>query len=283
MVLPRWALFALLFSPLGAQPTVQAHFHHVHLNSTDPAAAADFYAKHFDCEKADFQGAPAIWAQKSWLLFNKVDAPPPADVISGIWHIGWGAEDMKAEYQRQLDLGAQFQTPLTDISDLARSPGFYYAYVEGPDHVLIELNTARHHHFGHIHMFSEDPVAAGEWYIDNFGATTFRKPPYSRQVVLYKGFQVAPAMSLMMDNVNIIIYPLPHAAQTFPDLWKGRTTLESTKGRVVDHLAFSVDDLPAAKKTLAAKGITVGPDNIIDGPDKVRIELVQGTASKDGH
>ena len=60
-------------------------------------------------------------------------------MISTIWHIGWGAEDMKAAYQKELDLGAKFQTPLTDISDLANSPGFYYAYVDGPDHALIEL------------------------------------------------------------------------------------------------------------------------------------------------
>ena len=28
-----------------------------------------------------------------------------------------------------------------------------------------------------------------------------------------------------------------------PELWKNRKTFEPTKGRVVDHLAFSVDNL----------------------------------------
>jgi catechol 2,3-dioxygenase-like lactoylglutathione lyase family enzyme len=274
---PRFlgALLVGCFS-LAGQPVVQAHFHHVHLNSTDPAAAIEFYSTHFDCEKGEYQGQPAVRAQKSWLLFNKVDKAPPSEVVSTIWHIGWGAEDMKATYQKELDLGARFQTPITDISDLANSPGFYYAYVDGPDHALIELNTAKHHYFGHLHLFSADPVAAGVWYIDNFGATTYRKPPFPNQPRFYKGFQVAPSMSLMMDNVNIIIFPMEHASQTFPDIWKGRDRFSSTKGRVIDHIAFSVDDVKQATAALKAKGIAVSADGFIDGPDGIRIELVQG-------
>src|SRR5260370_20396606 len=55
-----------------APPVSLAHFHHVQLNSTDPAAAIDFYTSKFDCEKARFAGKiDAVWAQKSWLFFNK--------------------------------------------------------------------------------------------------------------------------------------------------------------------------------------------------------------------
>ncbi len=272
--MPRVATFLVLFSGFAAwaQPTVPAHFHHVHLNSTNPTAAAEFYAKHFDCEKADYQGKPAVWAQKSWLLFDRVDAAPPSDVLSAVWHIGWGAEDMPATYQKQLELGAKFQTPITDISDLAMSKGFYYAYVDGPDHVLIELNTARHHHFGHLHLFSDDPVAAGEWYIQNFGATTGRKPPYSREPRFYKGVQVGPSMSLLMDNVNIIIFPSGYL--------KDHTKFVPTKGRVVDHIAFSVDNIREASAKLQAAGIAVSADGFLDGPDGIRIELVQGQAAR---
>src|SRR5450432_2213721 len=53
-----------------AQEKPAAHFHHVHLNSTDPTAAIEFYTHHFDCEKASYRGQDAVWAQKSWLLFN---------------------------------------------------------------------------------------------------------------------------------------------------------------------------------------------------------------------
>jgi predicted enzyme related to lactoylglutathione lyase len=255
-----------------AQDKPVAHFHHVHLNSTDPAAAIEFYTHHFDCEKSSYQGQAAVWAQKSWLLFNKVSTPAPFDVVSAIWHIGWGAEDMPATYRKQLDMGTVFQTPITDISGLANTPGFYYAYVDGPGHELIELNTSNHHHFGHLHLFSEDPVAAGEWYVNNFGAVQRGR---SREPRFYKGFQVSPVSSLMMDNVNIIIFPMEHARQTFPELWKDRKAFEPSKNRVIDHIAFSVDDLAAAKERLRKAGIDVDRDGFLEGPDHIRIELVK--------
>ena len=220
-----------------AQDKPVAHFHHVHLNSTDPAAAIEFYTHHFDCEKSSYKGQDAVWAQKSWLLFNKVSSPAPSDVVSAIWHIGWGAEDMPATYRKQLDMGTVFQTPITDISGLANTSGFYYAYVDGPGHELIELNTSSHHHFGHLHLFSEDPIAAGEWYVNNFGA-------------------------------------VEHARQTFPELWKDRKAFESSKNRAIDHIAFSVDDLAAAKERLHKAGIEVDREGFLEGPDRIRIELV---------
>src|SRR5262249_46015846 len=93
-----------------------AHFHHLHLNSVDPKTAIDFYPSKFDCEKAQFAGVqPAVWTQKSWLLFHKVKTPPPWEFTSAIWHFGWGAEDMKAAYQKQLDMKTKFFTPISPI------------------------------------------------------------------------------------------------------------------------------------------------------------------------
>jgi len=192
-----------------------AHFHHVHLNSTDPAAAIDFYTSKFDSEKAKFAGLlDAVWAQKSWLLFTKVTAPPKSEITSTIWHIGWGAEDMKATYQKQLDSGTKFATPITDISDIGGGTKmgiFFYAYVDGPDHQLIELNTANHHHFCNIHLLSKDPIAAGDWYVKEFGLARQDRPNPSREPRMYKGYQIGPGSSLMMDNVNIIIFPWQYA------------------------------------------------------------------------
>ena len=85
---------------IGAQAQQLVHFHQMHLNSTNPDAAIEFYTKHFRSEPARFGGMNAVWTQKSWLLFNKVKQAPPSDVVSAIYHIGWGAEDTKAEYQR---------------------------------------------------------------------------------------------------------------------------------------------------------------------------------------
>src|SRR5258708_20639199 len=99
---------------------------------------------------------------------NKVKKEPAWEMNWGIWHIGWGAEDMPATYKKQVDSGTKFYTPMTDISDLTRTKGFYYAYVDGPDHALIELNTAAHHRFGHLHLSRTDPIPTVQFYMKNF-------------------------------------------------------------------------------------------------------------------
>ena len=267
-----------------------AHFHHLHLNTTDPAEAIKFYTSKFDCERASFLGEDAVWAQKSWLLFSKVSSAPPWDLVSAVWHFGWGAEDMKATYQRQLEMGTKFFTPITDISDIGggtATGAFFYAYVQGPDHALIELNTASHHNFGHLHLFSEDPVSAGEWYMKHFGLQRRSTRPPSREARFYRGFQIGPSMSLMMDNVNLIIYPIQYSKQAYGEQWKGQTAISSTKGRVVDHVGFSVDSLNETIERLKSEGVkisnpTSGPRGLkrafIEGPDYIQIELVEGHA-----
>lgn len=280
-VLSRLSLIAFVIVAAAQEPP-KAHFHHIHLNTVDPAAAVAFYTGKFDCDRAKFGKTDAVWAQKSWILFSKVNTAPPWEIVSAVWHFGWGAEDMQAAYRKQLASGTRFQTPITDISDLAGKPphSFFFAYIDGPDHALIELNTAAHHRFGHIHLLSEDPVAAGEWYKKYFGMTGYIGP---RKPRVYRSVHVEPVASLQMDNVNIIIFPVEYARDALPDLWKNRQAFEPTKGRVVDHLAFSVDSLPDSLKRLRQDGIKVEQANsvFIEGPDKIRIELVEGQAHKD--
>jgi catechol 2,3-dioxygenase-like lactoylglutathione lyase family enzyme len=274
------ALLALSLAAT-AQESPKAHFHHIHLNATDPAAAINFYTRKFDCEKGAFGGQDAVWAQKSWILFNKVKASPPSDIVSTIWHFGWGAEDMPATYQKQLDSGTTFQTPITDISDLVGKPAgnFFFAYVDGPDHALIELNTAAHHHFGHIHLLSEDPIAAGQWYKKHFGISGYIGPRTAR---VYRGVHVEPVASLNMDNVNIIIFPVEYARDAMPALWKGRQSFEPTKGRVVDHIAFSVDSVSETRARLQKEGVKVTDTPFIEGPDRISIELIPSDRQPSG-
>ena len=282
------SVLGLLCAVANAQNV--AHWHHVHINATDPARSVEFYASKFDCEKARYQDKQdAVWAQKSWLLFAKTAKAPPHDIVSPIWHIGWGAEDMKATYAKQVASGTKFQTPLTDISDLAGRPpeSFFYAYVDGPDHELIELNTANNHRFGHLHLLSLNPVAAGEWYASKLGLRLSGKQTQKR---VYKGFQVAPSAFVQADNVNIIIYPVEYARTQWPELWKeDRKDFESTRGRAIDHIAFSVDDLGATLTRLRGEGVRVlsEPRSIlgvksamIEGPDQIAIELVEGIANR---
>jgi len=154
------------------------------------------------------------------------------------------------------------------------------------------LNTAPHHHLGHVHLLSADPVAAGEWYMKYFGAIRRAKEPPSREPAFYKGYQVGPGMSLMSDNINIIIFPMEFARKAYADEWKNRAAFDPTEGCVVDHIGFSFENLGDALQKLRNDGVKVTQEieaafhgkvkyALIEGPDRVRIELVEGQAHKE--
>src|SRR4030095_1464499 len=90
------------------------------------------------------------------------------------------------------------------------------------------MNTARHHNFEHVHMFSADPPAAGAWYAKQFGFRSFAQTENR----IYRDVQIAPSAFVTADHVSMIIYPVEYRGGTFV----------STRGRVVDHLGFTVDD-----------------------------------------
>ena len=271
------------------------HFHHVHLNTTDPERAIQFYTTKFEASKARFAGMQdAVWAYDSWILFTKVSAPPPWELVSPIWHIGWGAEDIKATYRKQLDSGTKFYAPLTKLSPDNAASEFYFAYVESPDRALIELNTADHHHFGHVHLLSADPVATAEWYMKHFGATRRGNAttPLSREPRFRGSLQIGPSVSLMCDHVNLIIYPVEYSKTAYAEQWQpGQTKLVSPRGRTIDHIGFSVSDLNATLATFRKDGVkvTAEPRSIangqikfafIEGPDQMAIELIEDHTSK---
>ena len=99
-------------------------------------------------------------------------------------------------------------------------------------------------------------------------------------------------MSLMADNINIIIFPVEFARKAYAAQWNGRTAFETTEGRVVDHVGFSFDNLADALERMRKDGIRVTQEietafhgkvkyAFIEGPDKIRIELVEGQARKE--
>jgi catechol 2,3-dioxygenase-like lactoylglutathione lyase family enzyme len=198
---------------------------------------------------------------------------------------------MQSTYQQQLAKGMRFATPITDISDMVGGDRqFFYAYVDGPDHVLIELNTAAHHNFGHVHLFSADPPAAGAWYAKELGVRSFAQT--AKRV--YRGVQIGPAAFMTADHVSMIIYPVEYLQTAAPDVWRARNgAFASTRGRAVDHLGFGVDDLDATLARMRSDGVkvTAEPRTIadgrikfafIEGPDQVAIELIQDATSRPG-
>ena len=298
------AVLALAGAGLEQEPSPMAapvaHFHHLHLNATDPQAAISFYTSKLESEKRKFAGAmDGVWSHKSWLLFTKVNAAPSAEVTSAIWHMGWGGgENMQETYQKQVASGTKFQTPITDISDQcdgkAGNGRFFFSYIDGPDHALIELNTtpANITYFDHVHLLSEDPIAAAEWYVKEFGLRRRSPDPPSREARYRCGRQTGPSVALMMDDVSIIIYPVGNAKAAFPDAWKGRDSLESSQGHAIDHLGFSVENLDQTLERLKGDGVKVMGEQrslfggklkfaFIEGPDHIRIEVLEDHTARD--
>src|SRR3954447_26232258 len=72
-------------------------FHHLHLNSVDPAAAIDFYTRQFASTSASsWGGLPALASPNNvLLLFSKVATPPATTPQSAIWHFGWHVTDVR--------------------------------------------------------------------------------------------------------------------------------------------------------------------------------------------
>src|SRR5581483_3221881 len=93
---------------LGPRTPVQAQapafeplkFHHVHLNSVDPEAAAAYYPKPFakTAVKTTFNGGPAVKTGHIYILFNKVNRPPQNELTgpqTSVWHFGWNTPNSR--------------------------------------------------------------------------------------------------------------------------------------------------------------------------------------------
>ncbi|HEX7137182.1 MAG TPA: hypothetical protein VF219_05030, partial [Vicinamibacterales bacterium] len=109
------AAVALSDSPrVSAQATtVEAlHFHHVHLNSMDPAAAAAYYPKPFaqTAVKTTFNGFEAVKTGNIYILFTKVGAPPQNELTgpqTSVWHFGWNTPNSRDYDEKFRAMGLQ--------------------------------------------------------------------------------------------------------------------------------------------------------------------------------
>src|SRR5262245_37928077 len=212
----------------------RAHFHHVHLNITNPEKTLQYYQRVFGATPVKYNDAvDALYTERSFILLNKVDAAPAGALNTGIWHMGWGGVDMTSEAVWLKALGVDIHTPLTPLSAAT-----YHMYLSGPDKELIEINTMGHHRFGHIHLFADDVNETTRWYADHLGVT-----PRLRDVP-GKSDPTTPGRwasnSFRVDNVNIIVFAKPETNPP-PTWWPDPPLkeLQPTKGRPIDHIAFS--------------------------------------------
>ena len=179
------------------------HFHHLHLNSTHPEAAIDFYIKQFpSTSKTIFNGAPALKSGNVLILFNQVRTPPALAPQTAIWHFGWHVTDVRANmarYQKDnvkllplytSDEGGSVwvssdtwpgtggvlgltKAQIADAKTKGVQPagGAGFAYLQGPDGAIIEYQgNMPAERFNHVHMYWKDPFCAQNWYAQHLNA-----------------------------------------------------------------------------------------------------------------
>jgi hypothetical protein len=199
------AVFIATTRPVLAQgPATVApmHFHHVHLNSLNPKAAADYYLKPFPASttRTTYNGYEAVKTGNVYLLFTKVDTPPLTELNgpqSSVWHFGWNTpdsrkydEEFRAKGLKIAQMWDSADGKLVDMSSdvlpglptqeqilemrakgvqPTREGGF--GYLRGPDDAMIEnAQSGQVERFNHVHMYHEHPLCAIQWYVIHLGA-----------------------------------------------------------------------------------------------------------------
>lgn len=192
------ALAAAKAAALQTTPLPAPAFHHLHLNSINPAAAIDFYTKAFpSTSKTTFAGQPALKSPNNVLvLFNKVATPPATQPTTAFWHFGWHVTDERATLDRFLTQGVPLlplytgegtntvfissdtypgtggvlgltRTQIADAKANGVKPagGAGFAYLRGPDDALVEYQgNMPAERFNHVHVYQDQPYCAALWY-----------------------------------------------------------------------------------------------------------------------
>src|SRR5436305_7057917 len=178
------------------------HFHHIHLNSTDPKAAAAYYPKPFalSATATTFNDFEAVKTGNVYILFTKVATTPQNELTgpqTSVWHFGWNTPDSRKYNEKFRAMGLEIAQMwdaadgrLVDMSSdvlpglptqeqilemrakgvqPTREGGF--GYLRGPDGAMIEnAQAGTVERFNHVHMYHEHPLCAMQWYAAHLGA-----------------------------------------------------------------------------------------------------------------
>jgi catechol 2,3-dioxygenase-like lactoylglutathione lyase family enzyme len=294
------AAFAAVFAPaIRAQSKAATEalpapgFHHLHLNSTNPAAAIDFYARQFpSTSKATFAGKPALKAGNVFVLFNKVSRPPSNLPQSALWHFGWHVTDVHKSletYQQRKEVkllplyttgeggfvytssdtwpGANGSLGRTkaEIAEakakgIQPTHGAGFAYLEGPDGAIVEYQgDMPAERFNHVHLFQEHPFCAALWYQKHLHAPM---PPAAQGRSAYTEDNCKvprPELSWpSLERGGMLRQPAGVTYDNVAVTWhvqQNDQPLVSSRGHVMDHFALSVANLDVWMARLRSEGI----------------------------
>ena len=111
-----------------------AHFHHVHLNSTDPQKTFEFYEQVFGSKRVKFRDkSDALFTGRGFLLVNKVDRAPKDLETTSIRPYGWAGVDGPVNSP-----GGRQRSRLSHTAHAARPELVFYIW--GPDRSIGDLH-----------------------------------------------------------------------------------------------------------------------------------------------
>ena len=227
---------------------------HLHLAAPDPAKAVAWYQKYFGGENMA-EGPDRMLYGQARLIFQKSDkALPSVDSVAD--EAGFSVKDVDATIKAMQADGVKIVTPVRAL------PGLYKAaVVEDPWGTRLEVvQDPQKLGLHHMHPRSTNASDSLAWYADKFGG----------KVAKMKG---------RIDGID------------YGGVWllveNGTTT--PSQGHSIDHIGFrpiSVDGVIAALKAKNVKVLqeprplvifekTLVHMAFVEGPDAVRIELVQ--------
>lgn len=249
----------------GATAVEPLHFHHVHLNSVDPAAAAAYYPKPFalSATKTTFNGFEAVKTGNIYLLFTKVATTPQNELTgpqTSVWHFGWNTPNSRQYNEKFRAMGLQIAQmwdaldgKLVDMSSdvmpglptqeqilemrakgtqPTREGGF--GYLRGPDGAMIEnAQSGQAERFNHVHMYHEHPNCAMQWYVTHLGAV---RPQGRGRGGAAPAAPAAPAGG----DCKTLLYAPP----TWPSFAKTGFVRDPAGGVTVDDISISIRPWP---------------------------------------
>ncbi len=299
MQLSTLSLALYLASAAGAQSSLTTPgFHHIHLNSTNPESAIDFYAIQFpSATRAIFAGLPALKTGNVLLLFNKVKLPPASAPQTALWHFGWQVTDIhqklaqfKQRGVRLLPLYVRDETGTVVQSEIAEAKaqgnqpaGGGFAFLAGPEGAIIEYQgNLAPERINHVHLFQRDPFCAELWYHQHLNApshssyteTNCKVPrPEPSWPAFERGGMLRQPAGVTFDDVAVTWH-----------VQQNETPLTPSRGRWLDHYALSVANLDAwitklrrERVRFLTKPYKLGSLRavMIEGPSREAIELVE--------
>jgi catechol 2,3-dioxygenase-like lactoylglutathione lyase family enzyme len=237
-------------------PLCAAGFDRIELNVPDPPAAARWYANHLGGRLVQLESAPAVAFGKITLSFAKADGLISDSVGSGIDHLGFSYANIDTAMQRFA------RDRVRIVSGVEKDGPVRYAFIHDPWATLIEVvEDPQIRGFHHIHLATADPKTTLKFYSDVFGGKV------SRFAGLIAGIRQSDAWILVKGT---------------------HSKLESTKGRGIDHVRWTVVDFDATVErwrsqkvsfALEPRGGEAARSLVIWGPEGVRIEVVRRAAN----